>query len=372
MIYIIVLLSGAMLGLLLILGAGIPVITLRYFHLLPLDRRLWWTVAALVAARLVHQISMAQNDYLVPSGNEQLAAFNAYRWGGFASVGLVWLFGYAVLAWVGNENGQDPISKIAWPVAAVVLFLGAFFSFDQSEVRRQEIEDQRLAVVAALKSGDIETLGHLISDGEKLHQPLKELDDCEPFKYAIKQQNIKLIKFFLDRPKSDRPDLKVWMSDMMVTENQEIIGILFDELGRDPASLGHAMNVAVSNDARVAFDRAMELGGDPNYMYSYTALMIAAKQNKIDYAIALINSGANVDAVHDSSWGKTNRTALSFAAEKGNSEIVAILLDHKANPTIPDAEGRLPIEWARSRDHDDVVSLLELAARPGEQRGVQQ
>ncbi|MEP3480600.1 MAG: ankyrin repeat domain-containing protein [Fuerstiella sp.] len=368
MIYLIVILTGAFMGFLVLLSTGIPVVVLRHFQCLPLDRRLWWTLAAILAARFVQQIAIGENDYVVPTGGEQLAAYNAFRLGGFVCIGLLWFVGFVALFWLGSKGSLEPVSKLTWPVAAIVLLAGAILSVDHSDYQRKTMADQRAIVVAALKSGDVAKLEQLVADGEKLHQPLEELDNCEPFKYAVQQQDIAMIRFFMNRAEPDRPDMTVWGSNMIATGNREIIDMLFDAEGRTPEYLGRVLNTAVSVDSREAFDYALSLGGDPNHMYNYTALMIAAQRNMGDYADTLIAVGANVDTVHRSSWGKTNRTALSFAAEKGHLEMVRLLLDHNADPTIVDEDGKRPIDWAQSYDHEAIASLLANASHSqGEQ-----
>jgi len=369
MLYLIVSLSGAFLGAVVLIGTGLPVVALRLFQFLPLDRRLWWTLAAIFAVRCVRLIGIAENDYVVPTGGEKLAAFNALLLGGYVCVGLLWVLGIATLFWVGKKGGVEPVSLLTWPVAAIVLFIGLGLSVDDSEARRNELSDRRATVVAALKSGDVQAIKQLVADGEKLHQPIEELGNREPFPYAIEQEDIPMIKFFMNRPEPDRPKMKVWMSNMMATGNQEIIDILLDAEGQNPEFLGHALNVAVSSDAPEAFGRLLSMGADPNYMYNYTALMIAAKRNLQDIAVTLIEADANVDATHQSRWGKTNRTALSFAAEKGHIDIVRLLLKHDADPTIADEDGKRPVDWARSHDHKAIVNLLDSVSKTaGDQR----
>jgi len=358
MLYLIVMLSGAILGFVLLVATGLPVVALRCFHCLPLDRRLWWTLAALVAARCVHQIALGEHDYAVPTGNEQLAAFNALRFGGFACIALVWLAGFIALYRIGSKSGMEPVSKLTWPVAGLVILAGVVLSIDHSDVRRQKMEDRQSEIVAVLKSGNLEKLQQLFDEGERLHQPFEELGNREPFRYAIQQQDIEMIRLFMSRPEPHRPHLEVWMGSMMSTGNREIIDILVDAHSKDPEFLGHALNVAVIHEAPEAFQLLLSKNADPNYMYNYTALMTAAQRNLSDYAVALIDAGANVDAVHQSRWGKTNRTALSFAAEKGHIEMIKLLLSHNADPSIADEDGKLPIDWARSFRHPQIVDLL--------------
>jgi ankyrin repeat protein len=57
------------------------------------------------------------------------------------------------------------------------------------------------------------------------------------------------------------------------------------------------------------------------------------------------------------------RTALSWAASRGDSEIVEKLLESKANPNIPAPCGRTPLHWAcQSSSTSSIAALLKHAA----------
>lgn len=49
---------------------------------------------------------------------------------------------------------------------------------------------------------------------------------------------------------------------------------------------------------------------------------------------------------------------LMYAAKEGQTAVVEKLLNHGANPNIPDKVGYTPIWWAAFRQNDDVVRLL--------------
>jgi ankyrin repeat protein len=58
-------------------------------------------------------------------------------------------------------------------------------------------------------------------------------------------------------------------------------------------------------------------------------------------------------------------TPLSRASEKGDEEVVKLLLDHDANPNSKDGHGRTPLWWATQMGHKQVVkALLEKQAEP--------
>jgi len=75
----------------------------------------------------------------------------------------------------------------------------------------------------------------------------------------------------------------------------------------------------------------------------------------------LLNSNANVNAVMEAGHADdTRQTPLHYAAERGNFEIVKLLLAHGANPNVRDNYYRAtPMEIAQQKGHYDVVDLLK-------------
>ena len=68
----------------------------------------------------------------------------------------------------------------------------------------------------------------------------------------------------------------------------------------------------------------------------------------------LIAKGANVNA----RW-RYDQTPLFKAAERGDAEIVKILLDNKADPNVRDTfYGATPLYWATDKGHTEVVRAL--------------
>ena len=63
-------------------------------------------------------------------------------------------------------------------------------------------------------------------------------------------------------------------------------------------------------------------------------------------------------AQRDASEPKTGFSPLHYAANAGNSRIVASLLRAGANPIASDKYGKTPLHLAAKRGHSDVVELL--------------
>ena len=84
------------------------------------------------------------------------------------------------------------------------------------------------------------------------------------------------------------------------------------------------------------------------------ALHAAARDGAIERVLELLEAGVPVDAVNE--YGST---ALFFAADRGNVEIVRLLLARGADPDRSDSfYGASPLGWALSNGHADVAELL--------------
>jgi ankyrin repeat protein len=76
---------------------------------------------------------------------------------------------------------------------------------------------------------------------------------------------------------------------------------------------------------------------------------------------ALLAQGADVNA--KSPYGATG---LFFAADRGNMEIMKILLDHGADVKVKDTfYGATPVTWAVEKGHVEIVTLLLSKGAPG-------
>ncbi|XP_052227446.1 putative ankyrin repeat protein RF_0381 [Dreissena polymorpha] len=81
-----------------------------------------------------------------------------------------------------------------------------------------------------------------------------------------------------------------------------------------------------------------------------TGLMYTAYHNHPDVAAALIEAGCELDAVGTTFW-----TALHWAADRGNDELVYMLLEAGINPTIRDMRGETAYDRAKSDQMREVL-----------------
>ena len=85
-----------------------------------------------------------------------------------------------------------------------------------------------------------------------------------------------------------------------------------------------------------------------------TALLWAAERGMTESVAVLLEQGADIELSNDEGW-----TALFESANRGHVETVRLLLKQGALPTAEDSSGASPADYARSNDYQEVVDLLE-------------
>lgn len=84
-----------------------------------------------------------------------------------------------------------------------------------------------------------------------------------------------------------------------------------------------------------------------------TMLHIAAWNGELDDVQALIESGANVNAVGDEGF-----TPLHSAAIKGRVEAIKLLLKSGADPRMTNGWGKTPLQIAETGQHGEAAEIL--------------
>src|ERR1700754_25857 len=92
----------------------------------------------------------------------------------------------------------------------------------------------------------------------------------------------------------------------------------------------------------------------------------AARKGDAAAVKAFLDKGTDVNA-------KTNygATALSYACDKGHTEVVRLLLERGADPNVKDTfYGEVPIGWALDKGHTEIVKLLLAGGAQGKDRAL--
>lgn len=82
-------------------------------------------------------------------------------------------------------------------------------------------------------------------------------------------------------------------------------------------------------------------------------LVDAAAEGNALSAKALIEQGANVEALENDGW-----TPLTSAAREGHLEVVKLLLEKGANVNKLEGGGHTALFWASRNQHQQVIELL--------------
>ena len=84
-----------------------------------------------------------------------------------------------------------------------------------------------------------------------------------------------------------------------------------------------------------------------------TALHAAARDNSLEVATLLIDSGADIEAKNEA-----GETPLHYAAWQNSLEVAQLLIDSGADINAKDNDGNTALHWAALRNHFDFATLL--------------
>ncbi len=125
-----------------------------------------------------------------------------------------------------------------------------------------------------------------------------------------------------------------------------------------------AVKLLLSRKAEVNFDcEVYYLQGQGRQSFQNpvrgSPLFLAAAVGSPEIVALLLEGGANPNALA-SERGETTSglTPLRVAVRAGQKEVSQLLLAHKADPNIPDGEGRTPLHWAALGRNKELVNLV--------------
>ncbi|MDX2049764.1 MAG: ankyrin repeat domain-containing protein [Rickettsiaceae bacterium] len=182
----------------------------------------------------------------------------------------------------------------------------------------------------AVNSGDIDTINALITDAN-----VNRVDTHghTPLDYAISQGKVDVIKALIERGaiQNSTALLKAKLQE----ENEESIELL--------------------NKLKESFpDLKLEIDFSTETDLKGRLLLKAAKHNHAFAAKALLEMHADPN-VKD----QEGKTALRYAVEKGNKELVEELLKQVADPNVKDQEGKTAIDYAKESKDQQLLEAFQ-------------
>jgi ankyrin repeat protein len=89
-----------------------------------------------------------------------------------------------------------------------------------------------------------------------------------------------------------------------------------------------------------------------------TSLIPASERGHVDYVRRIAGTGIDVNHINNLGWTALLEAVILGDGSTNYVEIVNILLDHGADPTIPDKNGVTATQHARQRGHDQIAAAL--------------
>lgn len=95
--------------------------------------------------------------------------------------------------------------------------------------------------------------------------------------------------------------------------------------------------------------------------YGGTALIPASERGQVETVRILLAAGVDVNHINRLNWTALHEAIVLGDGSAEHIEVVRLLLDGGADPTIPDGEGVLPRDLAASRGYHAMVTLIDEA-----------
>ena len=138
--------------------------------------------------------------------------------------------------------------------------------------------------------------------------------------------------------------------------------------GADPNALEHdrydiVTIAAVANDVPT-LEAALALGGNARNVtsrYDGTALIAAAHLGHAEVVRQLIRAGAPLDHVNNLGWTAVIESIVLGDGGADHQATLRALIDAGANVNLADRGGQTPLALARSRNHREMIAMLEKA-----------
>ena len=104
------------------------------------------------------------------------------------------------------------------------------------------------------------------------------------------------------------------------------------------------------------------LGADPDLSilnrFGGTSLIPASERGHLDYVQRVAQTEIDINHVNELGWTALMEAVLFGQGSTTHQDIIGVLLDAGADPTIADSDGITPVQHAEARGHQEIVELL--------------
>lgn len=92
--------------------------------------------------------------------------------------------------------------------------------------------------------------------------------------------------------------------------------------------------------------------------YGGLSVIPASERGHVAYVRRVVRTGINVDHVNRLGWTALLEAVILGDGGPRHQQVVQVLLEAGADPTIPDSDGVTALEHARSKGHDEIARIL--------------
>lgn len=232
--------------------------------------------------------------------------------------------------------------------------------------------ESNTALLYAAHSGHKELVRLLLDRGADIDHA--NLNGSTALARAIARQRHDVVRLLLERGASTAgltPSGSTLLATAAFEGDEELVRVLLehdaDPNAPDGTGKGPLVYAAAKGLAPIV-EMLLNAGADPNRLYAHnlTALMwtagypnVVTAHDGLATAELLVARGANIHAMDD-----RGRTALMIAAERGHAEMVKWLMQHGADATLRDRQGKTAADLSSDAAVLDALQTLPVDQNP--------
>ena len=248
---------------------------------------------------------------------------------------------------------DEPISVYSSPLACVISEKRRAMLHLLLEAGADPNSDVANPLHRAIVYHDLESVRILLDAGARIKKAKKHSGDRSTLETAAGEGQLEIVKELLDRGASI--DGGQTLEIAIGYKHWKVVKLLLDR-GADP-NKDYAFTTAAERAPSEIVKLMLELGADAKTESAY-GNALAEATGDLEKVKLLVASGANVNGSL-----RNGIRALHTAAERGNIDVVAFLLDQNAdvNALAEDGGDRTPLDFAIIKGHKKVVEQLLVA-----------
>ena len=195
-----------------------------------------------------------------------------------------------------------------------------------------ESEERNMDLIAAAGRGDIETVKKLMEEGADIHA--SNASGVTPLIAAAYQNHVDVAELLIDAGADVNVQDSTQQSAYLISTSDGFLELL---------------QLTLANGADV---RSLD-------SYNGTGLIRAADRGHVEIIAELLKTDIDVDHINRLNWTALLEAIILGDGGARHTEVVRLLVEAGADVTLADGNGVTPLEHARQRGYEEMVTILE-------------